>query len=193
MKLFRGFSLFGSSEEELYQSQFSASVKRDENGRIHTPLYSSFFADSDGLIMRSNYDYGLFRDELLATVEPYSPKENVVVDLFETSDSDPIVREATVLGFKRFVSACYSAKKRLYRRHLIMMLISLVIGIISVYTAWTYKFDAFPLATYLLETVAAVLLWQCIGYFAYSRDAEIIMLRRLAQILRLEFNFRHWE
>lgn len=191
MDLFRGFRLIG--ENNQYSKQFNSSVRRDDTGRIHAALYSDFFTGNSGQIMRSNYDYARFKDEIAATIEPYSPGEDIVIDIYEPAESDEFVRDAALLGFRRYVGACYAGSRKLYLRHMIAMLASLVIGLLVVYLMSLLPIADKPVIQYLLETIASVLVWQCVGYLAYNREGEARQMKRLGQMMQLEFTYKVWE
>ena len=191
MDLFRGFRLIG--EHNQYSKQFISAVKHDEKGRIHAALYSDFFTGNSGQIMRSNYDYARFKDEIAATIEPYSPGEDIVIDIYEPAESDEFVRDAAVIGFKRYIGACYAGSRKMYLRHLFAMIASLIVGLLLVLLMSLLPVEDKPLVVYLFETVSAVLAWQCVGYLVYNRDGEERQVRRLEQMMRLEFTYKTWE
>lgn len=180
--------------EKKYAHQFRQSVARDENGNMHIPCFTSFFSEMGGTVMRSYSDYSKFRNEISASLEPFKAHDPIVIDIFERTPSSEFDRETAIIGFRKYISACYAVSRRNFlRRHFLftsflilgIIIITLLFGVFSsVLPSWLF---------YCIEAIGSVFIWQFAGYIAFERHAEKKNLTRLKQMITLNFQFKDWE
>ena len=178
----------------LTKKQFSFTPKRDENGRVHVALYSEIFSHAGGAALLTNAAYSELKDDVLSSVETLSPKERVVLDVFEPAESDPFDREAIILGFRRYVNACYMGCRREHLSRIALFSAGLIVGIVLCFLLTNYwEKDLASWIFFVLNTFSTVLIWQFAGYVAFEWNGEVKRLKRLKQIYGIEYEFRLWE
>lgn len=180
--------------EKKYARQFRQSVARDEDGRMHVPCYTSFFSEMNGTVMRSYSDYANFRKEINASLEPFKVQDPVVIDVFELTPSTEFDRETATIGFRKYISACYSIARRDFIRRQLLFFSFLIIGIVIITMLYGVLSDLLPpWLFYCIETIGTVFIWQFAGYVVFERHSERKNLIRLKQMIKLEFDFKRWE
>lgn len=174
--------------------QFRSAAVRDAEGRIHAGLYTDFFTRYAQQMFCTNSMYAQFRSELLSTVEMYDPKERVVVTVFDSDDLEEEDRELALMGFRRYVGACYAGRLRQMMLQLCLFTAFLVVGVALVLFLHALRPSFLPeWAEYLLDAVSGVFIWQFVGYFAFEFSGNRKDLRQLERMRDLEYEFRHWE
>lgn len=180
--------------EKKYARQFRQAVTRDENGEMHIPCYTSFFSEMGGTVMRSYSDYSKFSNEISASLEPFKVHDPIVVDIFEINPSTDFDRETAIIGFRRYISACYAVSRRNFLGRQILFSTFLILGIIIISLLYGVFSSVFqPWLFYCIETIGTVFIWQFAGYLAFERRTERKNLIRLKQMITLEFDFKKWE
>ena len=188
-----GRDFFRPNVKDLIQKQYSVTPKRDEEGRIHVALYSELFLKCTGATLITNSLYAAFYDDIASSVETVSAGEQIVMDIFEPSESDEFSREVTILGFRRYINALYLGTNKEHWRHVILFSASLVAG--AVLSFFLYNFWISHISRWLytmIDIFSTVLVWEFAGYMAFELSHEIKQLRRLRQIRNMEFQFRLW-
>lgn len=182
--------LFGS-----FTASTTDSVRRDAQGRLIVPLYSSFFSSITKNVMCSNVMFQAFMEEIKASLSVYSTEERVLLTVYESSDSaDDDTRESVLVGFKKYAAQYLKRKSALLNRSFLSFMLLALFGVLIEYL--TYNVFPGVLSEWicnLIDISATVLIWQFVAYMAFDFSQSLKSIRRLRQILQIEYVFRHWE
>lgn len=186
-------------QRKVYEFSFDMrtlknNVRRDEHGRIHVPLYSNLFTSMGENILCTNSMYANLRNDIQVSVDIYPPDEKITLDVFEPGQSSDFDRERVILGFRRYINACYSNFRREHRTRLLLFSAFLFIGVFIIFAK--YVLISSNTATWIgacMETTGCLFIWQLMGYLAFTLPGEIRMLKRYYQLLNLDFSFKTWE
>ena len=127
MRLFRNFF----SKEKLNPVKSNKLlIQRDKQGRAHVAMHSTIFSDVNENLLASNSMYADLLNDITPCIEPYSVKEKIVVDVFETKPSDEFARDTVIIGFRRYVNACLDGLKKQHLSRFFLFFSFLVLGII---------------------------------------------------------------
>lgn len=194
MAIIRRISRRKKTVDSNYELLFKATRKLDDQGRNHVALYSEFFSNLSGRVMCTNAAYADLKNEINASIEFCDPKEKIVLDIFEPSASSEFDREAAIIGYRRYITACYRGYLRMYSSHLFLFLMFLLIGVLMLFLMYGTKLFAMPVwAEKVYDSAASVFIWQFIAYMAFEWSGERKQLQRLDQMRNLEFEFKLWE
>lgn len=171
------------------------SVRRDAQGRLIVPLYSRFFSSISDNVMCSNIMLKEFMEEIEASLSVYSANEQVLLTVYESSDSaDENTRESVLVSFKKYAAQYLKRKTALLNRSFLSFLLLALFGILIEFL--NYNVFSGILSEWvcnLIDISATVLIWQFVAYLAFDFSQALKDIRRLKQILQIEYVFRHWE
>ena len=106
-------------------------VKRDERGRLVVPVYSGFFSSLTDNVMCTNAMFEMLKKEVDSSVAPYSPKEEIVLTVFESSSgSDEDVKESVLVGFRRYITFYRKKAVSELRTHLLLFTLMFAVGVL---------------------------------------------------------------
>lgn len=198
MKVSRSFFINRKDSDSANAKQFKSSLKRDKEGRVHIALYSELFSNLGEKVLCTNSMYADLKDDISASVEPFSSKEKIAIDVFEPKESSEFDRESAIIGFRRFVNACYSGQRKQHLIHLLVFSLFLLLGLVVEFVLYGLLWDgANPTISMWvfksIEIFATVFIWQFVVYLGFEMPGEIKTLRRLSQIASVDFEFKHWE
>lgn len=179
-----------------YESERNASIvpHSDNEGRIHVAVYSAEFTNFGISPLWTTTMYSNLKEDILSSVELLPVKEKPILDIYESGSATEFDHERILIGFKKYLSLCYLSSRRHLLAHLVTFALFLIIGILIVFALYTNRLTFLPdWISALVDAVAAVFIWQFVGYMAYDFVPERKSTRRLAQIQSLEYRFHHWE
>lgn len=168
---------------------------RAKDGRVHIAMHSNIFSEVKHNLIASNSMYADLLNDIQASVEPYSTKEKITIDLYETEKTDEFTKDSVIVGFRKYVNGClYSLRKQhLFRFSLFgsFLLIGILIefilyGVIGYgnMSDWVFK---------SIEVLGTLFIWQFGGYLAFEFLGEMKNIYRYKQALEIEFNVRQWD
>lgn len=165
--------------------------KHDDNGFVHVSVFTNFFTDPKERRIHTNLEYSNFRNDIEATLGTLDTNEQVIMDIFESQESDETDREIAIIGFRKYVSSCYLAARQQYIKHIKLFSSFLLIGSLIIFLLYGIPHPALSeWLKKLLEIFGTVMVWQFVGYMAFERHKELKDLRRLSQIMHVKFDFR---
>lgn len=142
------------------------SVRRDAQGRLIVPLYSRFFSSISDNVMCSNIMLKEFMEEIEASLSVYSANEQVLLTVYESSDSaDENTRESVLVSFKKYAAQYLKRKTALLNRSFLSFLLLALFGILIEFL--NYNVFAGILSEWvcnLIDISATVLIWQFVAY-----------------------------
>ena len=172
-----------------------AESRRKHGGRAVVSMYSDFFSRVTGNMMVTANMYELLNTEIQSVIYSYSVKENILLRVYENSPSaTELNMEGILVGFHRFLAANRKKAEHDLKVRFFGAFLAFVIGILMEYLL--YGVSGLILPEWIrasLDIIAWVLVWQFAAYVAFDMVSEIRKIRRLAQIERIEYEFRHWE
>lgn len=169
--------------------------KRDKDGRIVIPLYSSFFSSLSSNIMCTNAMFESLKQEIVTSISMYSTKERIVLSIYESSNNiGSDIRDGVLIGFKKYINqskkkAILKTKKYFFSFLSLALLGMLILHIFynkfpNMLSTWGYKIS---------DIASTVLIWEFVTYLAFEFPKEITNILRLRQISQITFTFKHWE
>lgn len=173
-------------------------VVRDKDGRVHVVMYTSIFHDASQNLLASNSMYANLLTDLQPCVEPYSPKEKIMVDVYETKPSDEFARDLVVVGFRKYVNSCLTG---LYRQHLSrfllffsFLLVGIAIEVILYAIPGMAEGNILPFWLFkTIEVLGTLFIWQFGGYLAFEFFGERKNAARYKQLAEVEFTVKQWD
>ena len=167
---------------------------RHPGGKLSIPMFSGFFSALTDNVMCTETMYGSLQTEIEGTLSVYSEKEPVLLTVYESSSSSEETKESVLIGFKKHIVQCLNRAKNTFKLHLITFAALCAIGVVLEFLLYGAFPGALPLwVQNVLDIVAWVFVWQFAAYMAFEFIKEIRTIRRLDQILHIEYIFRHWE
>ena len=173
----------------------SSTAKRDAQGRLVVPVYSGFFSSLTENVMCTNVMFDSLKKEIDASVMPYSAGEDILLTVYESSEkATEDVRESVIVGFRRYLAACRQRAESALKKHLFVFFVMFLAGVLIEFFLYGAFPDLLPLwIANSLDIVAWVFIWQFAAYLAFEFVSEIRQIRRISQLIRIEYVFRHWE
>lgn len=171
-----------------------ADAKPDGKNKLVVPVYSGFFSSLENNVMCTNAAYDELRDEIDASIQPYSTKKDIVLAVYESSDADSDVRESVLMGFERYIAHYKKRESFELKLHFSLFLSLFIIGVLIEFLL--YETFADMIVDWIVNTLdifAWVFIWQFAEYLAFDFAKEIKNVNRLKQILRIEYVFKRWE
>lgn len=170
-------------------------IKRDQEGKVHVAMNTSIFDDVKANLLASNSMYASLLTDIQPCLEPYSAKENIVLDIYVTEEPDDFTKESVMAGFKKYVNSCIIAlvKQHLFRFFLFFSF--LVIGIVIEGVLYG-KADVGNNPKWWLKSIEVLgnlFIWQFGGYMAFEYLGESKNIKRYKQIANIEFNIKKWD
>ena len=104
MKSHRNF--FSKEKEAQPMNKNMLPINRDNDGKIHLHMYTTIFSDVRDNLLASNAMYANLLNDVKSCIEPYSTKENIVLEVYETSKVDEFVQDSVVIGFRKYINSC---------------------------------------------------------------------------------------
>ena len=170
-------------------------TKRDKDGRIIVPLYSDFFSSLTDNVMCTNAMFQSLHDEINVSISPYNRKEQIVLDIYESSETESeSVRESVLVAFRKYIFHYIKmARTELIKRTILFLTVALV-GAAAEFLLYGLFPDTVVLwLNTVIDIVAWSFVWQFSSYMAFEFIGEIKNINRLKQILFIEYKFIHWE
>lgn len=199
MGLFRNF--FSKKNKNKVAINNKLPIHRDENGAVHVVMHNNIFADVGTTLLASNSMYASLLDDIQPCVEPYSTNEKIVLDIYETRQSDDFSREVVITGFKKYITSCLSG---LIRQHigrfflffsflLVGLLIEFILyGVIGPSLSATNPEITINWIFKSVEVLGTLFIWQFGGYLAFEFLGERKQIKRYKQIANVDFNIKEW-
>lgn len=192
MMIARNF--FHRSQSEASTAPAFSSAHRDPLGKVHVAMYSKLFSESAVLPLWSNSMYQSLRYDIENSIDLFNTREKIMMDIYETGESTDLDRERALIGFHKYMKDCYLGSKRQNTAHLLLFLVFLLLGLALIFLLYSLCPQWIPQWIFILmDTVAAVFIWQFVGYMAFEYPVERKKMRRIRQIIGLEFTFHHWD
>ena len=196
MRLFRNFF----TKEPLNPAKSNRMlVTRDKQGRAHVAMHSTIFSDVNENILASNSMFADLLNDIQPCIEPYSVKEKIVMDVFETKVSNDFARDTVIIGFKRYVNSCLYGLKKQHLSRFFLFFSFLVFGVLIEFILYflVQKYVGAEFTSHWLfksvEVLGTLFIWQFGGYLAFEFLGERKQLNRYKQIANIEFEFKHWD
>ncbi|MCQ2776500.1 MAG: hypothetical protein MJ217_02105 [Bacilli bacterium] len=191
-----GIRNFFKVSREIKQS-YKSTLNKDGDGAIHVAIHNNIFADiKKNSYLASNSSYASLKNDIKPCIEPYKSNEHIVVDLYETEESDEFARDVAIIGFKRYMnSLCYGAAKTI-RRMFAICFTAMLMGILLEILLYGVPVIGNNLPMWLfktLEVVATLFIWQFFGYLTFEFPGTITNYKRNMQIAKCDFEFRHFD
>ena len=185
---------FRKSTPEIYAIG-GTPEKRDAQNRLIVPVYSGFFTALKDNMMQTNVMFDSLKQEIEASVSPYPVDEKIVLSVYESSEQcDDDTREGAIIGFKKYIYGCMRRASKVCGAHFYTFLTACLIGILIELCLYAWFPNFLPeWIGNMLEIIAWVFVWQFVGYLFFEFANERKTVRRLDQILHIEYVFHHWE
>lgn len=170
-------------------------AKRDAQNRLVVSVYSGFFSSLTDNVMCTNVMFDTLKREIDASISPYSVKENIVLNVYESSAAPaPDAWESTLVGFQKYITVYRERKKATLKAHLTTFTLLFLCGVLIEFLIYGAFPQALPLwIANTLDIIAWVFVWQFAAYMAFEFAKERKGIQRLSQILQIEYQFKHWE
>jgi len=190
----RKFHLFPRKKDENRPSG-SHLENKGKDGKAHVGMFSDFFTSVNTDMFCTNSMYAGFKEQVISTVDVYSPKVEITLDVYETKLSTDFNREFLKLGFKKYIHACYERAWREYINELLQVTVFLLVGIAVIIIGYGLKklFSPLEWPTYLITNLGTVLVWQFVGFWAFEYSGHKKELDRLKQVENIKYNFKKWD
>lgn len=188
----RNYHLFKKNYSELDNS---VEKKKIKSNKASLAMFSDFFSNANENGFSTNAMYANFKDQIVATIDVYSPKVDITLDVYELKPSSQIGRDFVLLGFKKYIQNCY---RRVFKEFLNILITTSIFFVVGI-TLIIASFALLPLLNnlqwpfYLVQTMGTVLVWQFVGFWAFEFSSHYKTLNRLKQIENIEFVFKKWE
>lgn len=185
---------FRTPKEEIYTTG-GFPEKRDAQNRLIVPVYSEVFSSLRDNMMHTNAMFDLLKQEIDASIAPYPIDEEIVLSVYESSDQCAEgTREGAIIGFKSYICGCRRRTSKLCRIHFFTFLTAFLIGVLIELCLYCWFPNLLPeWIGNTLEIVAWAFVWQFAVYLAFEYASERKEVKRLDQILHIEYVFHHWE
>lgn len=169
--------------------------RRDKNGRTVLPMYSDFFSHATGKMMVTANQYEFLHKEIGSVIEACSTKERILLNVYVDSETaTELDMEGLIVGFRRYISANRRRMIQLLKKRFAGTFLFFFIGIILKYLSLEIEWIAsHTVAGYISDILTELLIWQFAAFVAIDLFGELRKIRRLAQIEKIEFSFKHWE
>lgn len=191
-----GIRNFFRVSREIKQS-YKATMNKDDKGSIHVAIHNNIFTKiKKDNYLATNSSFASLKNDIKPCIEPYKSNEHVVVDVYETEESDEFSRDMAIIGFKRYMnSLCYGQSKTIKRMFAICLIAMLIgIGIEVILYAIPSIGNNLPLWLFkTIEIIATLFIWQFFGYLTFEFPGSIINYKRNMQIAKCDFEFKHFE
>lgn len=186
---------FYKADDNVLPNNKNHQIKRDENGKIHVAVFSKVFSEANEHLLTSNSMYANLLADVKPCFEPYPTKENIVLEVYETKESDDFVRESVVIGFRRYVSGCLKSLCDELRNRIILFSSFLLIGVfVEILIFGILPENAMPeWLSQTLHIFASLFIWQFGGYVAFEFLGESKKISRFKQIQKADIAFKHWD
>ena len=169
--------------------------KRDAQNRLIVPVYSEFFTALKDNMMQTNAMFDSLKQEIEASVSPYPVDEKIVLSVYGSSEQcGDDMREGAIIGFRKYIYGCMRRTSKACSAHFFSFLTAFLTGVLIELCLYCWFPNALP--TWIgntLEIIAWAFVWQFAVYVAFEYRSERNEIRRLEQILRIEYMFRHDE
>ena len=167
---------------------------KQKEDRLSVPMYSDFFSSLTDNVMCSNNMYDSLQKEIESTLSVYSEKKSVTLAVYESSSSSADTKESVVIGFRKYIAQCLDRAKASLKMHLLTFTFLAAVAVGIEYLVYGVYSDYLAIwVQNSLNIVAWVFGWQFAVYMTFEFFKEIKAIRRLDQILNIEFVFNHWE
>lgn len=181
---------------ELNESDEIVIGRRKSNrGPQKVAIYSDFFSRLSDNVMYTNYMFDKLLTEVKGSLALYSTKDDITLTVFESSaEQDESIQESAIIGFRKYVSDLKAVEKTRMLNHFFFFFGFCLVGVILAYLRFEVLQDILPVwVDSLLDITVCVIVWQFVAYLAFEFKNELRNIRRLDQIAKIQFTFRHWE
>jgi len=187
----RNYSLFLKNKNRKSFGK-GADVK-SETGTTTVAMFSDFFSDVSDDLFCTNAMYSDFKDAVISSIEVYSPRENIVLNIYETKESDEDKRAVLQIGFSKYIHACYQKVRHECMQELLQVSFFMVVGILLVILGYKLESVVPNWMMYCITNFGTVLIWQFVGFWAFEFNGQKREWDRLAQIEEIQYEYRKWE
>lgn len=196
MKSHKNF--FHKDENRIPFGKKGNEVIRDKDGKVHVAMTTNIFSDVSKTLLASNSMLAGLLSDVQPCVEPYSTKEKIVLDIYETTESDELSRQTVILGFKKYVNGCLYGQYKQHMGRFFLFFSFLVIGVLIEVLLYAFlSVDGSATIPWWIfksvEVLASLFIWQFGGYLAFEFLGEKKNINRYKQIANCEFNIKHWD
>lgn len=192
MQDFRNF--YVQRVKERIEAGTGAIFRLDENKKAHVALYSHFFTQLSGNFLCTNKMYRELETDIANSVGLINADKRIVMDIYEPKESNELNREVAIAGFRRYLKAGLEVESKRFRRRMYVFIACLLIGIVL--EVLLYGLDLSLLPEWVdscVDIVATVFVWQFVGFMAYEHRSDRMRLKRMRQMIAMEYTFRKWE
>jgi len=160
---------------------------------VSVAMFSDFFCGMSDNMFCTNSMYSDFKDSVIASIEVYSPKEEILLSIYESSESEEDKRDMLLIGFNKYIRAYYQKLRREYLTEIFQVSFFFVVGFLLIILGYSLEGTIPNWFMYCITNFGTVLIWQFVGYWAFEYAGQKRTLDRLEQIENLRYDFRKWE
>lgn len=163
------------------------------DGKAKVAMFSDFFSNVNDNLFVTNGLYAGFKEQVLSSIDVYSPKVAITMHIYETKQSSEFNRDFLTLGFKKYVEACFDRTWREYISELVHVTMFALIGVLIIFLGFFFSNNNPDWVTYIITNFGTVLIWQFVGFWAFQFSGYKKDLDRLKQMETIKFEFMKWE
>jgi len=188
----RNYRLFIGKEDRNRKSG-RLFVSKKKEGNVRVAMFSDFFSDVSDDMFCTNSMYADFKDSIISSIDVYSTKDEITLDIYESKESDEEKRDLLRIGFNKYINACYQKIRQESMNELMQVSVFAVVGILLIILAFGLKPIVPEWVMYCISNFGTVLIWQFVGYWAFEYSGQKRAWDRLKQIEAISYQFQKWE
>ena len=166
----------------------------NDDGKVHVAMFSDFFTSYEKNPLYTNGMYEGFKEEILSSIELYRANEDIKLLVYESEPTDELTHEIVTAGFNKYINQCMRKQfNYLLNRTIIFSSFSLFGVLCIVFATSNIATNYAPWLVSCINNMGCVFLWNFLGYFAFEFFGDRRNLKRLKQILIIEYTYRQWD
>lgn len=166
---------------------------KGKDGKAKVGMFSDFFTSVNTDMFCTNAMYSAFKEQVISSIDVYSPKIDIELEVYETKLSTDFNREFLKLGFRKYIEACRERARREYVNELLQVSFFAVVGIIVIIIGFALQPIVPAWVWHLVTNLGTVLLWQFVGFWAFEYAGHKRELDRLQQVQNIKYEFKKWD
>ena len=192
MKQYRNFFSKDEGSEDIAKG--TEQVLRDKDGYVHVAMTTYIFNEVSKNLLATNSMYASMLTDVKHCVEPYSTKEKIVLDIYDTHQVDDLSVQTVTYGFKNYVNSCLIGAERQQKAKFFLFFAFFLIGLAIEVSLYVFLTTVFPIWLFkTFEVLANLFIWQFGGHLAFEFFPERKKIQRYKQILNTKINVKHWD